>query len=125
MGLKSFFVRQAVAFAKPYIKAEVNVDRIDDYAASGIDWAATRGLASVSDERLAMVTTGCQLGASVLGNVASAVDPQSDGGRGITDAEREPIKRNLREAIVCVVTQEQLDALVDDACDRVLKRLGA
>lgn len=125
MGIKSFLVRQAVTFAKPYIKAEMNVDRIAEYGCDGIDWAAGKGLANVSDERLAQVAHGCQLGASVFGNIAAAIDPASDGGKAISVRERVAIKDNLCEAIISIVTQEQLDKLVDDACDRVLKRLGA
>lgn len=125
MGIKAFLVRQAVAFAKPYIKAELNVDRLADYACDGIDWVASKGLANVGDERLAQVSKGCRLGASVCGNVAAAIDPSSDGGRGITSQERAPIKVNLREAVTLVVTQEQLDALVERVCARVLTRLGA
>lgn len=123
MGLKSWIAGLAINYAKPLIKQVVSVDKIAGYACDGIDWAAGKGLEGVGDERLVQVAKGCQLGASVLGNVAAAVDPTSEGGRAITERERLPIKANLREAVCLVMTQEQLDAIIDNACEAVLRKL--
>lgn len=123
MGLKSWIAQKALGFAKPYIKAELSVEKLAGYAVEGVDWAASSATKNVSDERLAQIAKGCTLGASVFGNLAAALDPASDGGRAITESEKEPLRANMREAVVCIVTPEKLDALVDNACERALGRL--
>lgn len=124
MGIKAFIAKKVVNFIKPYIKRELSVEKIAGYACGGIEWAADKSLGNVSDNRLEAISKGCNLGASVLGNIAAAVDPTSSGGRGITEAERLPIRANLVECINLVVTQEQVDSLVDAVCDKVVGKLA-
>jgi hypothetical protein len=124
MGLKSWIAKMAVNYAKPLIKAELTVDGLANYAVEGVDWAASSATRKVSDERLAQIAKGCNLGASVLGNIAAAIDPASDGGRQITDAEKQPIRANMREAVLLIVTQEQLNAQIDAACARVIEKIS-
>ena len=122
MGIKSYLVGKVVDFVKPHIKAELTAERIADIGCTGIDRVASHGLENVSDEKLGVIAKGCVLGSSVLGNVAAAVDPSSDGGRAISPTEREAIKRNLRESVNCIVTQEQIDKAIDEACARIVQR---
>lgn len=122
MGLKSWLVGKAVDWAKPYIKAELSVERIAEYGCAGIDWAAGKGVSRMDDENLSKLARGCTLAASVFGNVSQAVDPSSEGGRVITPTEKEPIKSNLREAVSAIVSQERIDRLIDDACDAIKAR---
>lgn len=124
MGMKSWIAQKALNFAKPYIKAELSVDKLADYAVEGVDWAASSATKNVSDERLAQIARGCTLGASVFGNLAAALDPASDGGRKITPAERAPLRTDMRTAVLCIVTPEKLDAMVDSACERAPRRLS-
>ena len=124
MGLKSWIVGKAVDWAKPYIKAELSVDKLAGYAVEGVDWAATAATKNVDDAKLANIARGCNLAASTFGNLAAALDPASDSGRTISDTEKQPLRRNLREAVVLIVSQEQLDALVDKACAAVAEKLG-
>ena len=124
MGLKSWIAKMAVNYAKPLIKAELTVDKMAGYAVDGVDWAASSATRNVSDERLAQIAKGCNLGASVLGNIASALDPSSDGGRQITDVEKQPLRANMSEAVRLIVTQEQLDAQIDAACARVIEKIS-
>lgn len=124
MGLKSLIAKLAVNYAKPLIKAELTVDKMAGYAVDGVDWAASAATRNVSDERLAQIARGCNLGASVLGNIAAALDPSGDGGRVITDREKLPIRANMSEAVRLIVTQEQLDAQVEAACARAIARLS-
>lgn len=124
MGIKAMVIKAAVNWIKPYIKRELSVEKIAGYACEGIEWAADKSLGNIPDERLEAISKGCNLGASVLGNIAAAVDPTSSGGRGITEAERVPIRANLVECINLVVTQEQVDSLVDSVCGKVVERLA-
>lgn len=124
MGLKSWLVGKAVDWTKPYIKAELSVDKLAGYAVDGVDWAATAATKGVDDAKLANIARGCNLAASTFGNLAGALDPASDGGRTISEQEKLPLRRNLREAVLLIVTQEQLDGLVDKACVAVVEKLG-
>lgn len=124
MGLKSWIAKLAVDYAKPLIKAELTVDKMAGYAVEGVDWAASAATRNVGDERMAQIARGCNLGASVLGNIAAALDPSGDGGRVITDREKQPIRANMSEAVRLIVTQEQLDAQVEAACARAIARLS-
>lgn len=124
MGLKSWLVGKAVNWAKPYIKAELSVDKLAGYAVEGVDWAATAATKNVDDAKLANLARGCNLAASTFANLATALDPESESGRTISEREKLPLRRNLREAVLLIVTQEQLDALVDKACVAVVERIG-
>ncbi len=124
MGLKSWIAKTAVNYAKPLIKAELTVDKMADYAVGVVDWAASSAARNASDERLVQIARGCNLCASVLGNIATAIDPSSDGGRQITDREKQPLRANMGEAVRLIVTQEQLDAQVEAACALAIERLS-
>lgn len=122
--MKKWILSLAIKFAKPKIKEAVTVDKVVDILAGGVDWASAKAVGSVGDGRLASITKGCVIGAQVCGEIASAVSPEGDGGRVITEAEKDAIKANLKNAVICIITQKQLDGIVDDLCERVLAGLG-
>lgn len=122
--MKKWILSLALKLVKPKIKAAVTVDKVVDILAGGVDWASAKVVGSVGDTRLASITKGCVIGAQVCGKIASAISPEGEGGRVITEAEKGSIKANLKNAVICIITQKQLDGIVDDLCERVISGLG-
>lgn len=122
MGIKSWFIKTAINYAKPYIKKEVSVSALSAYATKGIDWATSSATKGLTDKTLGRITKGCALGSSILGVVSQSIDPTSEGGRIITETEKQAIISHVQEAVHCVITQEMIDGIIDAACARVIER---
>lgn len=124
MGLKNWIVKKAIGWAKPSIKEAVSVENVAGIMCGGIDWAAKKTLNKVSDERLTECAQGCTVAAGVFAAVAEAVQPFSENGREMGPEERENIRAQLTTAVELIVTQEELDKIVDALLDHVIEKLG-
>ena len=124
MGLKSWIIKKAIGWAKPSIKEAVSVETIAGIMCGGIDWAAKKTLNKVSDERLTECAQGCAVASGVFSAVAEAVQPFSKNGREMGPKERANIQAQLTTAVELIVTQEELDKIVDTLLNHVIAKLG-
>ena len=124
MGLKSWIIKKAIGWAKPSIKEAVSVETIAGIMCGGIDWAAKKTLNKVSDERLTECAQGCAVASGVFSAVAEAVQPFSENGREMGPKERANIQAQLTTAVELIVTQEELDKIVDTLLNHVIAKLG-
>lgn len=120
MGLKSWIIKKAVNWARPSVKEAVSVENVAEMLCGGVDWAANKTLNNVSDTRLSACAEGCAVAAGVFGAVAEAVQPFSENGRVIGPEERENIRAQLTKAVELIITQEELDQLVDALLNRAI-----
>lgn len=119
-GFLNFFTRAGRQnIVRPFLKQMFTPDEIARMAAQGVSELLERGAGALSEERVASISRGCELGGTALANMAKAVSPDGDGGTTVTESEREAIAADLNGAVKGLLTQEQLDAVVEIIVSKV------
>lgn len=104
---------------REFLKQMFTPEEIARLAAQGVSELLERGAGALSEERVASISRGCELGGTALANMAKAIAPDGDGGTTVTEAEREAIAADLNGAVKGLLTQEQLDAVVEKIVSKV------
>ena len=116
----NFFTRSGRKnIVREFLKQMFTPDEIARLTAQGVSELLERGAGALSEERVASISRGCELGGTALANMANAIAPDGDGGSTVTDAERAAIAADLNGAVKGLLTQEQLDAVVEKIVSKV------
>lgn len=101
--------------ARELLRPVATPEEIAKLSAQGISIVLERGVDKLTDERVAQIAVGCERGGLALSHLAAAVNPEGDGGKTVTEKERVQIANDMFIAVNALVTQDQLDALVEKA----------
>ena len=116
----NFFTRSGRKnIVREFLKQMFTPDEIARLTAQGVSELLERGAGALSEERVASISRGCELGGTALANMANAIAPDGDGGSTVTEAERAAIAADLNGAVKGLLTQEQLDAVVEKIVSKV------
>lgn len=101
--------------AKPFS----NSLNLASLAATGIAKAVNVGTDQLTDERCTQIAEGCKALETCFALAGKAVTPRGDGGKTVTDAERAEIATAMGRGIGELVTQDSLDAILDELVKKV------
>lgn len=95
------------------------IDNLANLAAAGIAGAVNAGTDRLTDKRCADITAGCKALEKCFALAGKAVSPSGDGGKTVTDAEKAEIATAMGTGVGCILTQSDVDALVDELVAKV------
>ena len=93
--------------------------KIAELCANGATFALEAGAARMKDERCMQIADGCRMCSTALTHVTEAIDPRGDGGKQITEVERNSICGDIYGGVKLLVSQEQLDNIAAEIVKRV------
>ena len=105
--------------ARPALREDCRPEKIAELCANGATFALEAGAARLTDERCIQIADGCRMCATALTHVTEAIDPRGDGGKQITEAERNGICGDVFGGVKLIVSQEQLDRIAEEIVKRV------
>ena len=124
MGLIAWFKRKAVDAAFDTAEELLTVDTIKRLAVSGVNKAIHASTESVSDETMAKWCKGFSAGAKAFASAASALSPESEGGRNVTIAEADEVCNNAGMAVDALITEDFIKQKLKEARKTVKQKLG-
>ena len=105
--------------ARAALREYCTTEKIAELCANGATFALEAGAARFTDERCIQIADGCRMCATALTHVTEAIDPRGDGGKQITEAEREGICADVFGGVKLLVSKEQLDRIAEEIVKRV------
>jgi len=119
------FLRKMIANAVvDELSERISKKSLVGYTIDGVSWLIEKGTSDVTDDRMTAICNGCELGGETLRIVSLSCKPESDGGRKITESEKDEISKNFALAVDMLVSDELVDRVVDIARDKVYAYLG-
>lgn len=93
------------------LQKELTQENCAIYAAKGVSAALDAGTARLSDERIKQIAEGCEAGGKLCAQLGRAINPDSEDGKKISEAEKQGIMVEIRPTIVGLISQDVLDDL--------------
>lgn len=95
------------------------IETMASLAAEGVAEALDAGTGKLSDERCSQIVTGCGALEICCSLVKKSVSPDGDAGKNVSTAERVEIAMAINEGISTLLTQDAVDAKVEELIKKV------
>ena len=105
--------------ARELVKPYVTIENIAREVSHGTCALVDKGTAKLDDAKCKKMSVGFNLIATGCSTIGTAIDPNGDAGKAISDAEREDITGKMRAGIEIVLTPEILDNIIESAVARI------
>lgn len=107
------------SLVKRVLADNVTVESVSKCITHGITIALDSGTGRLADERCAQIAAGCEVLSLAAKSIGISVDPSGDGGKTVTDAERNDICYGVEHGVKLCVTQGDLDKLIEHIVDAI------